>query len=523
MAAPAPARVLRAALSATTRPAFSSPFLARPSPLLASAIPSLARQPLLLVPSLLPSRHGRGFASSAQAAGWLGWGKEKAAEAKDKAVEAKEPVEDKAASSSSSPESVVAAPAPEPPIVSTAPADLATSTAVSPASVDAAGAAATPVAEGHFYDGIFSGSLDITSLAGAWGPHPIMRLQSLFLHLHESFPLLGHGLTWAVLIPTVTIMLRLLLFPFQARANANAARMAIIQPEMLKGMNKLKEAKARGDQMAMQAAQIETQQLMRKHNVNPIKNLAFPLAQAAVFTCMFFALRGLANAGLPSMMNEGFGWVQDLTARDPYWVLPITSTSLTLATLETGVDSSTQVQTTTTKNMKTIFRGLLVVSLPFIAYFPAALLLYWTTNNFLSLVQTQILKLSAVRSLLNIPTPPPKPQPGDANYVPEPSFTEAFKNMQSGALEKWEETAQNAAKQKALNEKFERKGKVEAEVYTPRKQVAGGRRAVSQAAQELLDQVDARSRVIEAQPAGEQEQERMRRVAEARRRRLNRK
>ncbi|GAA5886758.1 hypothetical protein JCM6882_005878 [Rhodosporidiobolus microsporus] len=517
MSTHAPLRALRSALHASARPALSSPLLARPTPLLAAAAP-FARQPQLLVPSLLASRHGRGFASSAPAAGWLSWGKDKKEQIEDKAGEAKELVEDKAASLVSSEPAAAAAPspaaAPEPPIVATAPSDL--STATLPPAVDAA---AAPALEGNFYDGIFTGSLDLSSLAGAWGPHPIMRIQSLFLHLHESFPLLGHGLTWAVLIPVVTVFLRLFLFPFQVRSQANAGRMATIQPQMLSGMNKLKEAKARGDFAQMQTAQMEVQQLMKKHDVNPIRNLVFPLAQAAVFTCMFFALRGLAEAGLPSMTTEGFGWVTDLTQRDPYWILPIMSSGLTLATLETGVDGSTQVQTATTKNMKAIFRVLLVVALPFIAYFPAALLTYWVSNNFLSLVQTSLLKLPAIRNLLNIPTPPPKAQPGEPGYVPEPSFTQAFKDMQMGINEKWEETKAETERKQRVKDKWESAGKVHAEVYTPRK--AGSSGGMSQAAQELLETGTTSARVIEAQPVGAQEAERNRRVAEARRRRLS--
>lgn len=174
-----------------------------------------------------------------------------------------------------------------------------------------------------------------------------MRLQSLFLNLHESFPILGSpGLPWYILIPTVTLLLRFLLFGFQVRAQANSARMALIQPQMLQGMEKLKAAKSRGDFTGAQAASLETQALMRKHNVNPIRNLVFPLAQATVFMTMFFALKGLANAGIPSMMTEGMGWVPDLTQRDPYWALPVASTALTLATLEvSGTWSGSRVQT----------------------------------------------------------------------------------------------------------------------------------------------------------------------------------
>ncbi|GAA5955735.1 hypothetical protein JCM3765_001835 [Sporobolomyces pararoseus] len=378
----------------------------------------------------------------------------------------------------------------------------------------------------HVYDGISTGTLDISSLSGSFGPHPIMRLQSLFLHLHESFPLLGTpGLKWCLLIPVVTLFLRFGLLPFQIRAQSNAARLAIIQPEMLKGMEKLKAAKARGDHSGMQVAQMETQQLMRDNNVNPLKNLLFPLAQATVFMCMFFAIRGLSGSGLESLQQEGFGWVQDLTKADPYWILPLASTGLTLATLETGVDSTTQVQTSTTKNMKMIFRIALVLALPMIAYFPAALLLYWTTNNFLSLFQASILKLPSIRSLLSIPTPPPKPQPGDPNYVQEPSFTEAFKNMQVGMQEKWEETKETTEKNRLQKEKWDPSNlNRPAEVYTPRKAVRGPKmKGVESIAEGIWEESKNQAKkggVLVGPSTEAQLSERDRRVAEARRRRM---
>lgn len=152
-----------------------------------------------------------------------------------------------------------------------------------------------------------------------------------------------------------------------------------------------------------------------------------------------------------------------------------------------------------------------------------ALLIYWTTNNFLSLVQSTLLKTPFMRSLLSIPTPPPKPQPGDANYVPEPSFSEAFKNMQVGAKEKWQETQDNARKQAELDSRFKSLGQQRAEVYTPRKARArdvspGG---VQQVAAELIETgATEKPAVIRAERVGDAEAERARRVAEARRRRL---
>ncbi|GAA5869559.1 hypothetical protein JCM1840_004458 [Sporobolomyces johnsonii] len=502
MAAFAPAKALRAAVHASARtPLFLA---ARPSPRL-FAPPHLAHS---LPPSFASAR--RTFASSPSTQAWLpslGW---------DNTAKKDEATPPEFVAEAASPAAPAAEPAP--PLEST---PLAESTAAS-AATDS-----TTSAVGHVYDGIPTGTLDLSSLAGSFGPHPIMRLQSLFLHLHESFPLLGHpGLKWAVLIPIVTLLLRFALFPFLVRSQANAARLAIIQPDLLKSMEKLKAAKARGDFTGVQAAQMESQAVMTKHNVNPLVNLVFPLAQAAVFMCMFFALRGLAGAELPSMATEGFGWIQDLTEPDPYYLLPLTSTALTLATLETGVDSSTQVQTTTTKNMKMFFRIALVIALPFVAYFPAALLVYWTSNNFISLCQAWLLKLPSVRALFKIPTPPPKPQPGDANYVPEPSFIEAFKNMQVGAQEKWAEQVEATEKARAIQDKFKNSANQQAEVYTPRKALARKVEGAERIAAEIWEtgKSEAAAGPIRAQqqqqPVSTSTAERDRRVAEARRKRL---
>ncbi|ORY76511.1 60Kd inner membrane protein-domain-containing protein [Leucosporidium creatinivorum] len=467
MAALHPAKGLRHLLASSSRPS------AIPSLLLRTSLrPSPSPSPSSALAFLASQRH-RGFASTSLTSGWFSSDKPAVSKVAEEAT----------------PTSWAAAAAEEPAALPSTSAGLpsATSTTTAPSSTAPLGAPAPPEALAEALStappspteptftlpstDIFTGTLDLTALSGSWGPHPIMRLQSMFLKLHESFPFVETGLAWYLLIPAITLALRFVLFGFQVRAQANAARMAIIQPQMLKGMEKLKAAKARGDFTGAQAAQMETQALMQKHNVNPIRNLAFPLAQATVFMTMFFAIKGLAGAGIPSLATEGLGWVQDLTKPDPYWALPVASTALTLATLELGVDSTTQVQTSTTKNMKMFFRIMLVMALPFIAYFPAALLIYWVTNNSVSLLQSLLLKQPLVRSFFSIPVIPPKPQPGEVGYVPEPSFSDAFKNMQLGMQEKWEETQQKAEEERARKEAWEGKSGKKAEVYTPRSAV----------------------------------------------------
>ncbi|KAK4703551.1 YidC/Oxa1 family membrane protein insertase, partial [Phenoliferia sp. Uapishka_3] len=374
---------------------------------------------------------------------------------------------------------------------------------------------ATHFITSYFDTSIPTGSLDLTSLASSWGLHPIMRLESLFLNLHEHFPLVGY-VPWYVLIPTVTVFLRLALFPFTVRAQQNAARMAKIQPEMLKGMAKVKEAKAVGDVMREQMATMEVQTLMKANKVNPIRNIIFPIIQGGVFMTTFFSLRGLSGSGIQSLHTEGAAWFTDLAAADPYYVLPIASTALTLATIELGVDATTQVQTTTTKNMKLFFRAGLIFALPFIAYFPAAILVYWTTNNALSLIQAFILRTPAIRTLLNIPLLPKKALPGEKGYVPEPSFGEAFRSMQNGFAEKWEETREKADKARDAKEALERET-APAEVYVPRAPMRRRKGAVESYAEGLTESMGSGAGEIVAQSKGSRkEDEKAKRILKAR-------
>lgn len=177
---------------------------------------------------------------------------------------------------------------------------------------------------------------------------------------------------------------------------------------------------------------------------------------------MFFALKGLAGSGVESLSaaGEALGWVVDWGAKDPKWVGPMLSSALTLGALEVGIDKSTTIQTTTTKNMKTFMRVGLIVFLPFMAQFPAIIFLFWAPNNLFSLLQSLLFRLPSLRSFLSIPTPPIKPSVGEPGYVKEPGFLEAFKEMQIGVGEKWEEQKVSAQRIEEEKRERERKGEV---------------------------------------------------------------
>jgi hypothetical protein len=90
-----------------------------------------------------------------------------------------------------------------------------------------------------------------------------------------------------------------------------------------------------------------------------------------------------------------------------------------------------------------------------------AVLFYWTFTNGFSLLQANVLRLPAVKSLLGIPIPPPVPAPPGNTGEPEnPSHFDTFKKLKSTLTDRWTQATDqaNMLAEKAEKEKGIRKG-----------------------------------------------------------------
>ncbi|GAA98725.1 uncharacterized protein L969DRAFT_92122 [Mixia osmundae IAM 14324] len=251
-------------------------------------------------------------------------------------------------------------------------------------------------------------------LGQSWWPSSLV--QQMLENIHTAT-----GLPWWATTIVAVVITRSLIFPIVANGMANNARIANINPQMKPLMAELKEARANSDTAKVQAVSQKAQALYIANNCSPLKMLGPVAAQATTAITFFFALRGMAYAKYPSLLDGGLGWFTDLTLRDPYYALPIASAVATLIVLETGVETGNEAS----KNMKIAFRFLAVVSIAFVATFPAAMLWYWTINNTWSLIQAFIMRLPAVRNYYDIPER--KKQPVLPNAPPELSFTDSIR------------------------------------------------------------------------------------------------
>lgn len=240
-----------------------------------------------------------------------------------------------------------------------------------------------------------SGEPTFASLGlGGWSPVGIIQNCMEFLHI-------GLDLPWWGSIMIGTICVRTILFPLVILAQRNAAKMHNNMPQMQVIQMKMTEARQTGNQIDAARYGGEMMQFMKEKQLNPIKNMLVPLAQAPLFVSFFMGLREMANTPVTSMMHGGLFWFTDLTTNDPFYALPLITSCTMLATIELGTDSA-KLSSQNMQTMRYVLRALPFVVLPFTVNFPAAILCYWTCSNFISLAQVGFLKIPAVRDFFKI-------------------------------------------------------------------------------------------------------------------------
>ena len=127
----------------------------------------------------------------------------------------------------------------------------------------------------------------------------------------------------------------------------------------------------------------EMMALYQKHGINPLAGCLPMLIQLPIFLALFNALRTSW-----SLHGAGFvGWITDLSAKDPYYILPILMGAVMFfqqrSTVPSGMDPA---QAAMFKYMPLIFTLLFM-------NFPSGLVLYWLTNSLITFgIQTMVNK-----------------------------------------------------------------------------------------------------------------------------------
>lgn len=185
---------------------------------------------------------------------------------------------------------------------------------------------------------------------------------------------------WGVAIILLVLLIKAALYKLTDAQFRSGARMRKLQPRVAA----LKERYG-DDRMKMQQAMME---LYKKEKVNPMAGclpilITFPI---------FIGLLRVLSESIELRQAPFFGWIHDLSAPDPFYVLPVLYFLVTLLTQRmmptAGMDPT---QAKMMKVMPLIF-GV------FFAFFPSGLVLYWTINGATSLLQQWLINRSVDRA-----------------------------------------------------------------------------------------------------------------------------
>jgi YidC/Oxa1 family membrane protein insertase len=186
--------------------------------------------------------------------------------------------------------------------------------------------------------------------------------------------------SWGAAIILLTIFVRTILWPVQARANSTMKRMGLLSPKL-----KELQAKFKDDP---QRQQTEMMKLYKEYGVNPLGGCLPMLVQIPIFFGFYRALQFAAE-----LRGQSFLWVQDLSLPDTvthfagFAVNPLPLVMVVTNFLQMKLTPQPQSVDKAQQRMM-MFMPLIFL---FICYnFASALALYWTTQNIYSILQAQI-------------------------------------------------------------------------------------------------------------------------------------
>jgi YidC/Oxa1 family membrane protein insertase len=200
--------------------------------------------------------------------------------------------------------------------------------------------------------------------------------------------------------------------------------MGHLQPELKVMKDQLEKMGDNIDQATQLRYSQQTRALFRKYDCNPLISILAPLASAPIFMSMFFALRNAPEYFPELLSTGGMFWFTDLTAPDPYCIMPLFSAATFLGMTEVGKEQMMASDPARGRVMVNAFRALAVVMVPLTMNFNSGVFVYWTTNNTWSFVQAMALKQPMVKKYFGI-WDPPKPVPGQ----PTANLFDELKNL----------------------------------------------------------------------------------------------
>ncbi|TYK71428.1 membrane protein insertase YidC [Comamonas sp. Z3] len=204
----------------------------------------------------------------------------------------------------------------------------------------------------------------------------------LYWLLSELHKFIGN---WGWSIVALVVLLKIAFYWLNAKAYSSMAKMKAINPRIQEMRERLKDKP--------QQMQQEMMRIYREEKVNPMGGCLPIIIQIPVFMALYWVLQSsveIRNA-------PWIGWIHDLSVPDPFFILPL------LMTLSSLLQTALNPAPPDPMQAKMMWIMPLMFSVMFF-FFPSGLVLYWLTNNILSIAQQWIInKRMGVPPQFNLP------------------------------------------------------------------------------------------------------------------------
>jgi YidC/Oxa1 family membrane protein insertase len=189
--------------------------------------------------------------------------------------------------------------------------------------------------------------------------------QPLFWLLGKVHAFIGN---WGLAIIIVTFLIKLVFYKLAETSGRSMAKMRTIAPRIKAMQERLKD-----DREAQAKAMME---LYKREKINPVAGCLPVLVQIPFFLAFYWVLL----ESVEMRQAPFFGWIQDLSSRDPYFILPLIMGAAMYGQYKLNPTPPDPVQAK-------VFAFMPVVMTAMFAFFPSGLVLYWVTNTLLSIAQ----------------------------------------------------------------------------------------------------------------------------------------
>ncbi len=182
---------------------------------------------------------------------------------------------------------------------------------------------------------------------------------------------------WGLAIILLTLAIRVLLFPLMHTSTVSMRKMQRVQPKVKAIQEKYKKHK--GDAQAKAKMNQEMMELYKIEGVNPMGGCLPMLVQLPILWALYtLFMKAIELRGAPFVF-----WIHDLSTKDPYYVTPILMTATMWLQQRLAPQAGDPQQQKIFRMMPLVF-GIMFLK------FPSGLVLYWLTNNVITILQQEI-------------------------------------------------------------------------------------------------------------------------------------